>query len=149
MQNGVVLICRLKNIQTKKVRQYLLRNGIPFTEQCVKVQPLSYEQFLKMLQVSTYGVEEIISFKSSSAKALKNEGIDMEQMTIKQLYWVVTKFPDVLKNVIVLGEKQMVVGYDENELSCFLPRSWKQKRFRKTLQEVQAWDLEDSISAAD
>lgn len=65
------------------------------------------------------GTEEIISTRSKVFQELE---VDLEDMPLQDLFDLVQKNPGLLRRPIMLDEKRLQVGYNEDEIRRFLPR---------------------------
>ena len=65
------------------------------------------------------GTEEIISTRS---KVFQELDVDLDDMPLQQLFELVQKNPGLLRRPIMLDEKRLQVGYNEDEIRRFLPR---------------------------
>ncbi|KRN56345.1 Transcriptional regulator Spx [Carnobacterium divergens DSM 20623] len=65
------------------------------------------------------GTEEIISTRS---KVFQELDVDLDDMPLQQLFDLVQKNPGLLRRPIMLDEKRLQVGYNEDEIRRFLPR---------------------------
>ncbi|KRM21075.1 regulatory protein spx [Latilactobacillus graminis DSM 20719] len=65
------------------------------------------------------GTEEIISTRS---KAFQELNIKIDDLSINELLDLVQKNPGLLRRPIILDEKRLQVGYNEDEIRRFLPR---------------------------
>ena len=71
-----------------------------------------------MLQRSENGTEDIISKRS---KIIQESKIDLDSMSITQLVDFVRKNPSVLKRPIIVDDRRVQVGYNEEEIRTFIP----------------------------
>lgn len=74
------------------------------------------------------GTEEIISKRS---KAYQKLNIDLDEIPLKQLFSLVQENPGLLRRPIILDEKRLQVGYNEDEIRRFLPREVRALELRK------------------
>ena len=81
----------------RKAKAWLQENGIPFKER----------------------TEDIISKRS---KAYSKLNVDLDELPMKQLYKLISKNPGLLRRPIIVDEKRLQVGYNEDEIRRFLPR---------------------------
>ena len=65
------------------------------------------------------GTEDIISKRS---KAYSKLNVDLNELPMKQLYKMISKNPGLLRRPIIVDEKRLQVGYNEDEIRRFLPR---------------------------
>jgi regulatory protein spx len=65
------------------------------------------------------GTDEIISTRSKTFQELN---INLESMPLQDLYQLIADHPGLLRRPIILDEKRLQVGYNEDEIRRFLPR---------------------------
>lgn len=80
------------------------------------------------------GTEEIISTRSKAYQALK---MDVNDLTIDQLISLIEKNPGLLRRPIMMDDKSLQVGYNEDEIRRFLPRKVRVMEL-KQLQQAQS-----------
>ncbi|KRM42527.1 hypothetical protein FD40_GL000318 [Amylolactobacillus amylophilus DSM 20533 = JCM 1125] len=69
------------------------------------------------------GTEEIISTRSH---AFQNLGVSIDDLSIDKLLDLVVQNPGLLRRPIIMDEKRLQVGYNEDEIRRFLPREVRQ-----------------------
>lgn len=74
------------------------------------------------------GTEEIISTRS---KAFQELNIDLDDMNLQELYDVIQENPGLLRRPIMVDEKRLQVGYNEDEIRRFLPREVRALELQK------------------
>ena len=65
------------------------------------------------------GTDEIIATNSND---YKNLNLDIEQLSIQELYDVIQEHPRMLRSPILIDEKRIQVGYNEMDIRRFIPR---------------------------
>lgn len=133
-----------ENNQYKNYMKFFHENEIPF--HIKKVDFISYEDFLLILSNTIDGLEEILAVKSKAYANLKKNGVELDNLTIKEVYELLLQQPTLMRLPIVFNEKKMVVGFNETEIGLLLPRETKRKAFRTTLAFVEKLFPQDSIS---
>ncbi|WP_311407975.1 transcriptional regulator SpxA [Liquorilactobacillus uvarum] len=103
----------------RKARAWLKEHDISFKERNIFSEPLSINEIKQILQMTENGTEEIISKRS---KAYQKLNIDLNDMPLQELFSLVQKNPGLLRRPIILDEKRLQVGYNEDEIRRFLPR---------------------------
>ncbi|MCP9313469.1 transcriptional regulator Spx [Liquorilactobacillus satsumensis] len=103
----------------RKARAWLRKHEIPFKERNIFSEPLSINEIKQILQMTENGTEEIISKRS---KAYQKLNVDLDELPLKQLFDLIQKNPGLLRRPIILDEKRLQVGYNEDEIRRFLPR---------------------------
>ncbi|MCO6541810.1 MAG: transcriptional regulator Spx [Lactobacillus sp.] len=117
----------------RKAKKWFKEHNIPFKERNIFAQPLSKDEIKKILQMTEDGTEEIISTRSRAYQALK---MDINDLTIDQLISLIETNPGLLRRPIMMDDKSLQVGYNEDEIRRFLPRQVRVMEL-KQLQEAQ------------
>lgn len=112
----------------RKARAWLDEHNIPYQERNIFSEPLTVDELKQILQVTEDGTEEIISTRS---KAYKNLNVDIDDLSLKELLDLVQKNPGLLRRPIIMDEKRLQVGYNEDEIRCFLPREVRALELRR------------------
>lgn len=103
----------------RKAKVWLQTHEIDFTERNLFAEPLSIDEIKGILQMTEDGTEEIISTRS---KAFQRLQLDIEDLSLNQLYDLISRDPSLLRRPILMDEKRLQVGYNEDEIRRFLPR---------------------------
>lgn len=104
----------------RKAKAWFQENNIPYKERNIFSEPLSFDEIKGILRLTEDGTEEIISERS---KVFKEIDVDIEQLPMKELYQLIQENPGLLRRPIIIDEKRLQVGYNEDEIRRFLPRS--------------------------
>ncbi|MBM7644032.1 regulatory protein spx [Scopulibacillus daqui] len=114
----------------RKAKAWLKEHDIAFKERNIFAEPLSIEEIKNILRMTEDGTDEIISTRS---KAFQELNIQLDAMPLQDLYELIKKNPGLLRRPIMIDEKRLQVGYNDDEIRRFLPR--KVRNFE--LQEAQ------------
>jgi len=114
----------------RKAKAWLEEHDIPFQERNIFSEPLSIDEIKEVLRMTEDGTDEIISTRS---KVFQKMDVDLDQLPLKDLFDMITENPGLLRRPIIVDEKRLQVGYNEDEIRRFLPR--KVRSFQ--LQEAQ------------
>lgn len=104
---------------SRKALKWLNENDITFTEKRITSQPLTLAEFKNILSMTEDGTDEIIATNSNDFKNLQ---VDIEQLSIQELYNLIQQYPRMLRSPILLDEKRIQVGYNEMDIRRFIPR---------------------------
>jgi len=104
---------------SRKALKWLNENNIPYAEKRITSQPLTLAEFKNILSMTEDGTDEIIATNSND---FKNLAIDIEQLSIQELYNLIQQHPRMLRSPILLDEKRIQVGYNEMDIRRFIPR---------------------------
>ena len=103
----------------RKAKAWLEEHEIPFKERNIFSDPLSKSEILQILRMTENGTEEIISTRSRAFRHLK---LDLDDLSLDKLLDLVDKDPSLLKRPIIMDDRRLQVGYNEDEIRRFLPR---------------------------
>lgn len=115
----------------RKAKAWLKEYDISFKEKNIFANPLNKEEIMQVLRMTENGTEEIISTRSRTFQNLK---INLDDLSIDQLIDLVEKNPSLLRRPIIMDDRRLQVGYNEDEIRRFLPRKVR----RLELEEIQA-----------
>ncbi len=108
----------------RKAKQWLKDRNIKYTERNIFTTLLNEKEIRFLLTRSENGTEDLISKRS---KVIKENNIDIDSMSLNELIAFVRKNPSVLKRPIIINEKSILVGYDEEEIEIFEQQAPKLK----------------------
>jgi regulatory protein spx len=114
----------------RKAKSWLEEHEIPYSERNIFAEPLSIDEIKEILRMTEDGTDEIISTRSKTFQKLD---VNVENMPLQDLFELIKDNPGLLRRPIILDEKRLQVGYNEDEIRRFLPR--KVRTFQ--LQEAQ------------
>ena len=103
----------------RKARAWLKEHDIAFKERNIFSAPLSLNEIKNILRMTEDGTEDIISKRS---KAYQKLSIDLNDLSMKDLFKLISKNPGLLRRPIIIDDKRLQVGYNEDEIRRFLPR---------------------------
>ncbi|WP_054723627.1 transcriptional regulator SpxA [Lacticaseibacillus nasuensis] len=104
----------------RKAREWLVDHGIAFTERNITADPLSVDEMKAILRMTEEGTSELISTRSRSFLDLK---LDLETISMSELIELMVEKPAILRRPIIMDDKRLQVGFNEDEMRRFLPRS--------------------------
>ncbi|KIL51815.1 transcriptional regulator SpxA [Jeotgalibacillus soli] len=103
----------------RKAKSWLEENEIPYTERNIFSEPLSIEEIKTILRMTEDGTDEIISTRS---KAFQELNVDLDSLSLHELLELIQAYPSLLRRPIIMDEKRLQIGYNEDEIRRFLPR---------------------------
>lgn len=114
----------------RKAKAWLQEHDIPYTERNIFSEHLKIDEIKQILKMTEDGTDEIISTRSKTYQKLN---VDIDSLPLQDLYSIIQDNPGLLRRPIILDNKRLQVGYNEDEIRRFLPR--KVRTFQ--LQEAQ------------
>ena len=102
----------------RKVKKWFIEQNIPFKEKNIFSSTLYENELKDILSKTENGTEDIISTRSN---VFKEGNIDVDNMSINQLVAFIKENPSVLKRPIIVDDRRVQVGYNEEEIRTFIP----------------------------
>lgn len=112
----------------RKARAWLKEHNIPYAERNIFSDPLSVDELKQILQMTEDGTEEIISTRS---KVYQDLHVNIDDLSLKDLLDLVQSHPGLLRRPIIMDEKRLQVGYNEDEIRRFLPHEVRALELRR------------------
>ena len=112
----------------RKARAWLINHEVPFVEHNIMTSPLSAQELQHILSLTENGTDDIISTRS---KIFQKLDLDVESLSISELIKLIEENPSLLRRPIILDAKRMQIGFNEDEIRAFLPRSYRQQELRE------------------
>lgn len=117
----------------RKAKAWLEENNIEYKERNIFSEPLTVNEIKEILRMTEDGTDEIISKRS---KVFQKLDVDIDQLPMKELYRLIQENPGLLRRPIILDEKRLQVGYNEDEIRRFLPRTVRTFQLREAQRMV-------------
>lgn len=102
----------------RKVKNWLKERDIKFVEKNIFTTLLNDKEIKYLLSRTENGTDDIISKRS---KIVRDNGIDLDEISTDELCKFIVENPSVLRRPIIISDKNMQVGYDEEEIDAFVP----------------------------
>ena len=103
----------------RKAKKWFDQYKIPYSEKNIFSIKLSKEDIFRMLANSENGFDDIISTRS---KIFKEKKLEPENMSVQALVNFIIDYPSVLKRPIIINERELQVGYNNEDITIFLPK---------------------------
>jgi regulatory protein spx len=117
----------------RKAKAWLEEHNIEYRERNIFSEPLTIEEIKEILRMTEDGTDEIISTRS---KVFQKLNINLETLPLHELYELIQKYPGLLRRPIIIDEKRLQVGYNEDEIRRFLPRKVRTYQLREAQRMV-------------
>ena len=121
----------------RKAKKWFDQYKIPYSEKNIFSIKLSKEDIFKMLANSENGFEDIISTRSKISKEMQ---LNPDTMSVQELVDFIINYPSVLKRPIILNETELQVGYNNEDITIFLPKELRRSEtfnvFTETDEEI-------------
>ncbi|MDR7239859.1 transcriptional regulator SpxA [Neobacillus drentensis] len=117
----------------RKAKSWLEEHEIPYTERNIFSEPLTMEEIKEILRMTEDGTDEIISTRSKTFQKLD---VNLDTMPLQDLFRLIKENPGLLRRPIIIDEKRLQVGYNEDEIRRFLPRRVRTFQLREAQRMV-------------
>jgi regulatory protein spx len=117
----------------RKAKTWLDEHEIPYSERNIFAEPLTIDEIKEILRMTEDGTDEIISTRSKTFQKLD---VNVESMPLQDLFELIKDNPGLLRRPIILDEKRLQVGYNEDEIRRFLPRKVRTFQLREAQRLV-------------
>ncbi|PHB63199.1 transcriptional regulator Spx [Bacillus toyonensis] len=104
----------------RKAKAWLEENHLDYTEKNIVSNSLTVDELKSILRLTEEGATEIISTRS---KIFQELNINIEALSLNEFYKLIIEYPQMLRRPIMLDEKRLQIGFNEEEIRKFLPRS--------------------------
>ncbi len=130
----------------RKVKKWFDEQKIPYEERNIFSAALNEKELKQMLERTENGTEDIISTRS---KIIKEERIDLDSMSIHALIDFIRANPSILKRPIIVDDRRIQVGYNEEEIRTFIPLARRYAQLMCTPENCEKYDCCEHILAQD
>jgi len=114
----------------RKARAWLEEHELEFVEKNIFHEPLTKREIKRILTLTEEGTEEIISYRSQAYQELE---IELETLSMSELLDLFMEQPSLIRRPIIMDDRRLQIGYNEEDIRCFLPREVR----RLELAEIQ------------
>lgn len=97
--------------------------------------PLSEDEILKILAYTENGTEDIISTRS---KVFQKLDLDLDDLSLKELVNLISEKPALLRRPILMDDKRMQIGFNEDEIRTFLSRDYRRHELKEATLRSEA-----------
>lgn len=117
----------------RKAKAWLEMHNIEYQERNIFTEPLSEVEIKSILKMTENGTEDIVSLRSKAYAELE---IDISELPMKDFYQLVQDQPGLLRRPIILDDKRLQIGYNEDEIRRFLPREVRAMELQRAWEDL-------------
>lgn len=115
----------------RKAKKWLQDNHITFMEKNIFSNLMQESEIKYLLSRCENGTSDIISTRSKAFQLLKRS---IDDFSLSDLIKLIQKNPSILKRPIMLSERTLVVGYDDDEITALIPLG--KRHFEQSYPEI-------------
>lgn len=123
----------------RKAKAWLLEQGLTFEERNIISDQLTKTEIKEILALTETGTDEIISPRS---KVYQKLDIDFDELSLSELVAVIEENPSILRRPILMDERRLQIGYNEDEIHQFIPREVRKVTSKKLTEILIYLDME-------
>lgn len=112
----------------RKARAWLEEHSIPYVERNIFTEPLSLTEIKSILRMTEEGTEDIVSTRSKAYSELE---VELSDLPLNTFFEMVQSQPGLLRRPILIDEKRLQIGFNEDEIRRFLPREVRARELQK------------------
>ncbi|PWA12727.1 transcriptional regulator Spx [Pueribacillus theae] len=117
----------------RKAKLWLEENKIEYVERNILSEAPTLEEIKAILRMTEDGTDEIISTRSKTFQQLN---LTLDTIKLQDLYELIQAHPGLLRRPIIIDDKRLQVGYNEDEIRRFLPRKVRNYQLREAQRLV-------------
>lgn len=122
----------------RKAKAWLEEQKLPFIEKNIFHEPLTKQEIKQILSLTEEGTRELISYRSQAYQSLT---IDIEELTMNELLDLFTEQPSLIRRPILTDDRRLQIGYNEEEIRCFLPRQAREVKLAEIHRQLARAEL--------
>ncbi|AEA17002.1 MULTISPECIES: transcriptional regulator SpxA [Bacillus] len=115
----VILYTTASCASCRKAKAWLEEHQIDYIEKNIVSNSMTVDELKSILRLTEEGATEIISTRS---KTFQDLNINIDELSLNEFYTLIIEHPLMLRRPIMLDEKRLQIGFNEEEIRKFLPR---------------------------
>lgn len=100
----------------RKVKNYMKENNLKYIEKNIFKTLLNEKEIKYLISRTENGTDDLISKRS---KIIQEKNYDLDSMSVDELCKFIVDNPSVLKRPIIIDDRNLQVGFDEEEIETF------------------------------
>ncbi|MFD1124942.1 transcriptional regulator Spx [Lentilactobacillus raoultii] len=118
----------------RKAKKWLIDNQVDFKERNIFANPLTKNELKQILMLSETGTDGLISIRSYVYDQFKDK---INSLTISELLDLLVAHPEMIRRPILIDEKRLQIGFNDDEIRRFLPRATRKSDLERMIQNAQ------------
>jgi regulatory protein spx len=127
----------------RKAKRWFEDHRIEYREKNIFNIKLTKDDIFLMLKNTESGFDDIISTRS---KIFQEQNLDIEDMSMTGLTNFIIANPSVLRRPIIIDDKKMQVGYNEDEIRTFIPKRLREIIMCTTCDKGKDCDYQNALN---
>ncbi|WP_268912275.1 Spx/MgsR family RNA polymerase-binding regulatory protein [Lentilactobacillus sp. SPB1-3] len=129
----ITLYVSSSNSSSRKAREWLEEHDLQFEVRNMIREPLTRDEIKQLFSLSENGSEDLVSTRAKKYQEIKSR---INDLTFSELVNILVKHQELIKRPIIKNDYMMQVGFSEEDIRAFLPRSVRKRNLELLTQKM-------------
>lgn len=136
MKSLNITIYTINSAEGERVAEKLAKYDLMATNKHIVRDRFTFTEFKALLALTDNGLDDLLTQRGSTIDFLTEQGIDLDDLTLREVYNVILQNPKLLKTTILTDWNRIAFGL--NGTKMFLPRHLRKQEQRKMYLKPEA-----------
>lgn len=136
MKSLNITIYTINSAEGERVAEKLAKYDLMATNKHIVRDRFTFTEFKALLALTDNGLDDLLTQRGSTIDFLTEQGIDLDDFTLREAYNVILQNPKLLKTTILTDWNRIAFGL--NGTKMFLPRHLRKQEQRKMYLKPEA-----------
>ncbi|MDA1963919.1 ArsC/Spx/MgsR family protein [Bacillus cereus] len=136
MKSLNITIYTINSAEGERVAEKLAKYDLMATNKHIVRDRFTFTEFKALLALTDNGLDDLLTQRGSTIDFLTEQGIDLDDLTLREAYNVILQNPKLLKTTILTDWNRIAFGL--NGTKMFLPRYLRKQEQRKMYLKPEA-----------
>lgn len=136
MKSLNITIYTINSAEGERVAEKLAKYDLMATNKHIVRDRFTFTEFKALLALTDNGLDDLLTHRGSTIDFLTEQGIDLDDLTLREAYNVILQNPKLLKTTILTDWNRIAFGL--NGTKMFLPRHLRKQEQRKMYLKPEA-----------
>ncbi|MGK0536247.1 ArsC/Spx/MgsR family protein [Bacillus sp. 'calajunan'] len=136
MKSLNITIYTINSAEGERVAEKLAKYDLIATNKHIVRDRFTFTEFKALLALTDNGLDDLLTQRGSTIDFLTEQGIDLDDLTLREAYNVILQNPKLLKTTILTDWNRIAFGL--NGTKMFLPRHLRKQEQRKMYLKPEA-----------
>ncbi|MEK1828772.1 ArsC/Spx/MgsR family protein [Priestia megaterium] len=134
MENQYITIYTINTLEGEKVAEKLAKYNLQATIKHIVRDRFTFKEFQALLHLTDDGLDDLLTQRGSTMDFLTEQGIDLEELSLREAYNTILQNPKLLKTTILTDWNR--IAYGLNGARMFLPRHIRKQEQKEMYKKV-------------
>src|SRR5699024_5141403 len=103
----------------RKAKSWLEEHNLGYEEKNIYHEPLSKDEIKEILMLTDKGTVKNISYRSQDYQDME---VNIDTLSTNEFLNLFIEEPSLIRRPIIMDDRRLQIGYNEEEIRMFLPR---------------------------